>query len=114
MVKIVDELTARLDKAAIASSDFSRRMAEDKSLRQTDNPEGRKDLYMFAKPDQTLEGQASDFIKGVKETLDEALKRYPDSHGGLAWLATACGINAETPSDIQLAWAKQAIEDKTR
>jgi hypothetical protein len=58
-----EELCKRLRQQAQRESEVSRMMAEDKSLRQSDNPERRTDLYMWAKPEQTASWQAADMIE---------------------------------------------------
>jgi hypothetical protein len=65
----MSNLTERLNLAAQRSSEVSRQMAEAKSLRQESNEERRTDLYMWSKPEDTLEGQASTRISQLEEAL---------------------------------------------
>lgn len=58
-----DELLARLDALADSSSEMQSQMAVAKSLRQTDNPEGRDDLYSWPWPAETIEGLAAAHIR---------------------------------------------------
>ena len=64
-------LVERLERQAIAASEAQRWLAESKSLRQESNHEGRTDLYMFAKPEQTLEGQAATHITTLTARLSD-------------------------------------------
>lgn len=68
----LSELIARLRKAAESASRASQMMAEAKSLRQSDNPDGHTDLYMWATPEQTLEWEAAEALASlapVKQSL---------------------------------------------
>ncbi len=69
--KALAEITARLRKQAQSASEAQRMMAEAKSLRQSDNPEGRTDLYMWAKPEDTLEWRAADALARLKARVSE-------------------------------------------
>ena len=72
------DLIERLRKQAEATSEISQQMAEDKSLRQDDNHERRTDLYMWLKPERTLEGRAADEITALRDrvaALEGALER---------------------------------------
>ena len=62
--RLVKELRSQAELASLAS----RRMAEAKSLRQPDNPEGRSDLYSWATPEQTLEGRAAEALAALSAT----------------------------------------------
>ena len=53
-------LIERLRASAHRTSEAHRMMAEAKSLRQADNPEGDKNRYGWIKPEQTLEWEAAD------------------------------------------------------
>ena len=66
-----DTLVDRLRAAAAQTSATLRSMAEAKSLRQSDNPEGSADLYEWPTPDQTLEGQAADRIEALSRQSGE-------------------------------------------
>lgn len=73
---MTDDLVTRLSIAAKERSDISRQMAEAKSLRQDGNTERRTDLYMWTKPEDTLEGRAAAEITRLKAVIaakDEAL-----------------------------------------
>jgi len=64
-----DELNALVEQlylSAIASSEISKMMAEAKSLRQTDNLDGRTDLYSWPTPDKTYEGRAATVITELR------------------------------------------------
>jgi len=66
----MSNLVERLRESARQSSDISRRMAEDKSLRQASNTERRKDLYMFSSPESFVEWEAANEIERLREALD--------------------------------------------
>jgi len=72
------ELIERLRKQAQGASEAQRMMAEAKSLRQSDNPEGRSDLYSWAKPEETLEARAADALAALSAKLD-AMRRERDN-----------------------------------
>lgn len=68
LLQNIDEmyrLIGELSEASRRSSDVQKMMAENKSLRQSDNPEGRKDLYSHPTPSQTLEGRAATMLTAV-------------------------------------------------
>lgn len=64
-------LVERLRRKARSVSEISRGMAESKSLRQADNPEGRTDLYLWTTPEQTDEWQAADAIEAMTQAKPE-------------------------------------------
>jgi hypothetical protein len=111
-----DELVSRLRRAAQTASEISRRMAEDKSLRQESNHERRTDLYMWATPEQTIEGQALARIETLaaekarlEGALYEAVKRYPEAHNCLAWFAAASGLMTGEITPEAWEWAREAL-----
>jgi hypothetical protein len=65
-------LVEQLRRQAEQTSKIHREMSEAKSLRQSDNAEGRTDLYSWPKPEETLEGKAADEIERLKSALDKA------------------------------------------
>lgn len=65
------DIVERLNAQAQRASDIAREMAVDKSLRQAGNVERRTDLYMWPRPEQTVEGEAVAIIK----TYEAALKQ---------------------------------------
>jgi hypothetical protein len=69
---VIDELVERLQRKAQQASEISRTMAEDKSLRQSGNPERRRDLYAWTKPEDTDEAKAASLLLAMKEALVEA------------------------------------------
>lgn len=73
------DLIERLRAQGERASEISRQMAEDKSLRQEGNHDRRTDLYMFVKPEQTLESKAADEITALRATiatLEAGIKRF--------------------------------------
>jgi hypothetical protein len=64
-------LVTQLRKQAKNASSILRMMAEDKSRRQSDNPEGRTDLYYWPKPEETLEGKAAQRIASLEARVAE-------------------------------------------
>ncbi len=85
MTDDVKALVERLNKAAISASEFSRKQAQAKSLRQEHDPP-RDDLYMWASPEQTLEGKSAAALTAQAEEIarlrarleitDEIAERY--------------------------------------
>lgn len=59
----IEGLIARLRAQAQRESDAHKMMAEAKSLRQADNPEGRTDLYSWPTPEQTDSWKAADLLE---------------------------------------------------
>lgn len=92
-----DELRERLRRGAEASSSISRQMAEDKSLRQESNTERRTDLYAWAKPEQTTEGQALAAIDTLLTEITE-LRRQVE-------------VAREAANDGSIALAMQAADE---
>lgn len=69
--RLIDELWSKAETA----SRISREMAEAKSLRQEGNREGRTDLYMWAMPDETLEGRAAKALTALRTASPEQGER---------------------------------------
>jgi hypothetical protein len=65
----LDRLIAELRSSAERSSEASRMLAEAKSLRQDHDPP-RSDLYMWLKPEQTLEWRAADALAALRPSSD--------------------------------------------
>lgn len=72
MTPDIAALVERLRVQAENTSKAHRMMAEAKSLRQTDNPEGRSDLYRWLKPDETIEAQAADALTRLSAEVERA------------------------------------------
>jgi len=82
----VGALVERLRERARTASKISRQMAEAKSLRQSDNPERRSDLYMWEQVEQTLEWQAADEIERLAALSTEAFRdAFREDNGDKDW-----------------------------
>lgn len=68
------ELVERLRRSAHSESDFSRKMAEAKSLRQHDCDPPRADLYMWLKPEDTDSWKAADALESLTDTRGEDMR----------------------------------------
>lgn len=67
-MKIAERLMAQAQQVSAIHRDI----AEAKSMRQEGNHEGRKDLYSWAAPEETLEGQAAALLNQAEAALEEA------------------------------------------
>lgn len=65
---------------------------------------------------RTVEASLDRIVESVeimKEALEEAMKRYPDSIPGLTWFGVASGLfEGEVTQDV-LDWAESVIEKKS-
>jgi len=111
------DIVERLWAQAAQVSQISREVAEAKSLRQADNPDGRRDLYAYPTPAQTLEGKAATEIEALQRKLDEAGRLPPKATR--AWAVTMANIRqgrgstprCEPPSESDIQWAFDRIKE---
>lgn len=80
----VGELVERLRAKAHTASEVSKMLAEAKSERQEDNPERRKDLYAWHRPEHTDEWKAADALTTLQEGLAAAVAAEREACAKLA------------------------------
>jgi hypothetical protein len=110
-------LIERLTRAAKQSSDIHRRIAEDKSLRQEDNLEGRTDLYAWPTPEQTLEGQAAArlaSLSAAKVEAEKEVERLADALAGLLTVVEAADSVKRGDFYHERKSAKAALKGRTQ
>ena len=111
-------MVEQLCNQAQATADIQRQMMKAKSLRQSDNPEGRTDLYMSPSPEQTLEGRAATAIEALAQS---AQVRVALVKAVLEAAAKACDAvespfnhHLHTPEDGAFYTATEACETAIR
>ncbi len=98
---MIDELKRK----AVQSSEAQRLFAEGKSLRQGDNPEQRKDLYAWTKPEDTLEWKAALRIRDLEFALENLYQQVMQARSGI-------GIDVNSQSMTQtIAYVEKVLDN---
>ena len=105
-----DEICERLRVRARRVSETMRVMAQAKSLRQAHNPP-RDDLYMWPKPEETVEWQAADLIQQQRAEIAEARNERDALLERPITLAKMDSLDEDaTDRMIAYYWCEQATE----